>query len=114
MTPVLVLTLPQLPAPVRVVKFSLVGLMPQQGPPIVVVVVDPGVVVVVVVVGPAAVSSLFTSAAKLSTFVSMVPWSTVVRQPPAAVAFVQDAPNLLTALPVHALSSGSPLLAAFE
>src|SRR2546426_2039487 len=112
MAPVLLLTLPQLPAPVPVVKFSLVGLMPQQGPPPVVdVVLD---VEVEVVVGPAAVSSLFTSAVKLSTFVSMVPWSTVVRQPPAAVAFVQDAPNLLTALPVHALSSGRFLLAAFE
>src|SRR5438093_9110375 len=111
MAPVLLLTLPQLPTPVPVVKFSLVGLMPQQGPPIVVVVVDPGVVVVV---GPAAVSSLFTSAAKLSTFVSMVPWSTVVRQSAADVAFVQAAPNLVCALPVHAVSSGSPLLAAFE
>ena len=66
------------------------------------------------VVDPPAVSSLFTSAAKLSTFVSMVPWSTVVRQSPADVAFVQAAPNLVCALPVHAVSSGSPLLAAFE
>ena len=69
--------------------------------------------VVVVVVAPVAVSSLFTSAAKLSTFVSMSPWLTVVLQSAAAVAFFQDAPNLVLALPVHVVSSGSPLLAAF-
>src|SRR5438094_4688217 len=109
--PLLVTRLPQFPLPIPVVKFNLVGLMPQQGPPPVVVVVDP---VMVVVVDPPAVSSLFTSAAKLSTFVSMVPWSTVVRQSAADVAFVQAAPNAVCALPLHAVSSGSPLLAAFE
>src|SRR5882724_11802934 len=109
--PVLDTRLPQFPLPIPVVKFNLVGLMPQAPP-----VQGPAgfVVEVVVVVGPPAVSSLFTSAAKLSTFVSMVPWSTVVRQSPADVAFVQAAPNLVCALPVHAVSSESPLLAAFE
>ena len=48
--PLLVTRLPQFPLPIPVVKFSLVGLMPQQGPPPVVVVVDPVMVVVVLAV----------------------------------------------------------------
>src|SRR6266849_10393407 len=51
---------------------------------------------VVVVVAPA-VSSLFASAAKLSIFVSIVPWSTLVLQSPIVAAFPQDVPNLLLA-----------------
>src|SRR5437016_7337117 len=83
-------TVPQLPVPVLVVKFSLVGLMPQQGPPIVVVVVDPGVVVVVVVASE--MQSAATSPSAAASICGQV--CVCTEQSAALVALVHLAVNL--------------------
>src|SRR5438046_3512782 len=82
-------TAPQLPVPVLVVKFSLVGLMPQQGPPIVVVVVDPGVVVVVVA---SEMQSAATSPSAAASICGQV--CVCTEQSAALVALVHLAVNL--------------------
>jgi hypothetical protein len=73
-----------------------------------------GVHIVVVVVVPVEASWPFTSVAKLSTLVSIVAWSTVLLQPPAAIAFVHAVPNLPCAVEMHgAMMLLSPFAAAF-
>src|SRR5439155_26080815 len=87
--PVLDTRLPQFPLPIPVVKFNLVGLMPQQTPPVVVVVLP---VMVVVVVGATPMQSDVTSP---SALVSICPQVCVCTEQSAApVALAHEAENL--------------------
>src|SRR5437667_4279376 len=108
--PLLDTRLPQFPLPIPVVKFNLVGLMPQQTPPVVVVVEAE----VVVVVDPSGgFSSESTSVSKLSTLVSIVLSPGAAPQSVFVSALVNDTDIFVPQAACFAESGGSSFAIPF-